>query len=480
MHNKSRPINRRNFLKTTAGATASLSLSSCGTLGQILRRSKSRPPNFIIIFADDLGYTDLGCFGSKTIATPHLDRMAAEGMKFTDFHVCDSVCTPSRAALLTGCYPIRVGLTEVLSPYSAKGISADEITIAELLKPRGYATACIGKWHLGFQKEFLPTRHGFDYYFGLPYSNDMSADRKPGGDAIPLMRGEEIIEERVNQETLTQRYTEESIRFIRENKSCPFFLYLPHTFPHVPLHASDRFRGKSKAGLYGDTVEEIDWSCGQILKTLADLSIDENTLVIFTSDNGPKGGDNGGRAIPLRKGKGSGYEGGFRVPCIARWPGTVPAGSVCSELTAAFDFLPTLAYLSGGKPPADRIIDGKDIRPLLFGTPGATTPHEFFCYYRRGRLSAVRSGKWKLFIEAKDIKKIDGRKTAVTTPKALYNLDDDLGETTDVAPEHPEIVAKLEAYVARAREDLGDLNRDLVGRNVRPAGQSEDVPPRPR
>jgi arylsulfatase A len=480
VHNDISAMNRRNFLKAVGGATLSLSLPSCGTLGKMLADSKSRPPNFIIIFADDLGYTDLGCFGSKTIATPQLDRMAAEGMKFTDFHVCDSVCTPSRAALLTGCYPPRVGLTEVLSPYSGNGISSDEITIAEILKSRGYATACIGKWHLGYQKEFLPTRHGFDYYFGLPYSNDMSSDRKPGGDEIPLMRGEEIVEERVNQDTLTRRYTEESIRFIRASKDRPFFLYLPHTFPHVPLHASDRFRGKSKAGLYGDAVEEIDWSCGQILETLSELKIDENTLVIFTSDNGPKSGDNGGTANPLRKGKGSAYEGGFRVPCIMRWPGAIPAASVCSELTAAFDFLPTIARLSGGKPPADRIIDGKDIRPLLAGTPGAASPHEYFCYFRRGRLGAVRSGKWKLFLEAQDIKKGDGKKTVVTNPKALYNLDDDLGETTDVAAENPGIVAKLEAFAEKAREDLGDRNTGQIGKNVRPPGKSADVRPSPR
>jgi arylsulfatase A-like enzyme len=353
------------------------------------RKPGARPPNFIVILADDFGYGDLGCCGSREIATPHLDRMAAEGVRFTDFHVTASICSPSRASLLTGCYAQRAGMPFVLFPTEPKGLPPEEITLAELLKQCGYTTACIGKWHLGFLPPFRPARQGFDYFFGLPYSNDSAkqpADKRfdpvlaPA--ELPLMRGDEILEAPVNQETLTERYTEEAIRFIRQNQSRPFFLYLPHTFPHRPLYASGRFRGKSRGGLYGDTVECLDWSAGQILYTLKELGLDDRTLVLFTSDNGAppaskRPEEGGGSNGPLRGWKFTAYEGGFRVPAIFRWPGKIPAGRVCQELATTMDLFPTFAKLAGAKPPRDRMMDGKDIWPLLT-QPGAHSPHVFF------------------------------------------------------------------------------------------------------
>jgi len=454
-------MNRRDFLGILAGASAALA-SPHFLLAAPEDSSAARPPSFIIIFADDLGYQDLGCFGSPLIKTPCLDRMAAEGMKFTDFHVAAPVCTPSRAALMTGCYAQRVGLPNVLFPDAKIGINADEISIPELLKTRGYATACVGKWHLGHLPPFLPTRHGFDSYFGIPYSNDM----RP----TPLMRDEKVVEESAIQETLTERYTEEALRFITENRNRPFFLYLAHTMPHVPLHVSERFKGKSKRGLYGDVVECIDWSTGQILDTLRKLNLDGDTLIAFTSDNGPwlTRGEHGGSALPLRDGKGTTYEGGMRVPCIVRCTGKIPAGSVCSEMVTAMDFCPTFARLGGAKMPTDRIIDGKNIWPLMAGMKGAKGPHEAFFYYRSYGLEAVRSGKWKLILERSERRKeTDDRKI----PEALYDLHADIGETRDVSAEHPEVVKRLRGLAERCREDLGDSNQDRPGKNRRPAGR---------
>ncbi|MBX7254743.1 MAG: sulfatase [Candidatus Hydrogenedentes bacterium] len=445
-------------------------------ISSLLQASASeRPPNFVIIFTDDQGYADVGCFGAPDIKTPRLDRMATEGMRFTDFYSAAPVCTPSRAALMTGCYPQRVGMAEmprkkgrghVIFPDMTCGLNPDEVTIAELLKSKGYATACVGKWHLGHKPPFLPTRNGFDSYFGIPYSNDM----KPS----PLMRNEETVEEPANQDTLTERYTEEAVRFIRENKECPFFLYMPHNMPHTPLHVSDRFRGKSAGGLYGDVIEMIDWSVGTVLDALTEAGVDGNTLVVFTSDNGPwySQGEDGGHATPFRAGKGTTFEGGMREPCIMRWPGHIPAGSVCHELATTMDILPTFAGIAGAAVPTDRTIDGKDILPLISGEANAKTPHEAFFYYNGNQLDAVRSGDWKLRVATplreEQIRGLPAKD--IESPEALFNLRTDPGEQKSVISDHPEIAERLRGLLQQAREDLGDARTATVGKNVRPVG----------
>ena len=437
--------------------------------------SDGKKLNFVIIFTDDQGYQDVGCFGSPKIKTPNLDRMAAEGMKFTDFYVAASVCSPSRLALMTGCYPPRVGNLPVLSPGSKIGINPEETTIAEILKSAGYATAAIGKWHLGYQKQFLPTSNGFDSYLGVPYSNDMTvaADMEFAPDArldegftaekvkagekqknqVPLMRDEKVVDYPVDQTKLTQRYTAEAVRLLNLNKDRPFFIYLAHTMPHVPLHASGKFKGISARGLYGDTIEEIDWSVGEVLKTIKQLGLDDNTLVFFCSDNGPwlaKGAD-AGCALPLRDGKFSTWEGGMREPTIMRLPGKIPAGTVCSEVAGTIDMLPTIAGLAGAKQPA-RLIDGKDIWPLMTGQDGAKSPHEAYYYYRGGTLEALRQGKWKLHLAgkpaaakkaAKADAKNDAKKKAELAGPELYDLAADIGETTNVADKNPDVVSAL-------------------------------------
>lgn len=439
-----------------------------------------RLPNFIVIFVDDMGYGDLGCFGSTVHRTPELDRMAQQGMMLTDFYSSCSVCTPSRASLMTGCYPRRINMHVddknqcVLFPKARKGLNPSEITIAEILKERGYSTMCIGKWHLGDHPSFLPTRQGFDHYFGIPYSNDMGASqRNRGNPALPLLRDETVIEAPVEQSTITSRYTAEAVEFIRVNRSNPFFLYLPHTAVHLPLFPGEDFQGKSQDGAYGDWVEEVDWSTGKILSTLKELNIDDQTFVLFTTDNGSfreKQGSN----LPLRGRKGRTDEGGMRVPCIVRWPGRVPAGEKCSEVVGTIDVLPTLATLAGAKPPQDRIIDGRDIWPLLSGKPDAKSPHTAYYYYQMEQLQAVRSGPWKLFV-AMESKKRNWGKPEGQTPLKLFNLVDDIHEDRNVAKQNPQIVDRLLALAEKARADLGDLDRP--GANQRAAGWVEKGAP---
>ena len=447
--------------------------------------AESQRPNFVIIFTDDQGYQDVGCFGSPNIKTPNLDRMAREGMRFTDFYAGQPVCTASRAALLTGCYPNRVGLLGALGPHSKIGISDKELTIAQILKTRGYATAIFGKWHLGDSPQFLPTRHGFDEYFGLPYSNDMWPNHPTNGKnypPLPLFEGEKIIGLMPDQTQLTTLYTEHAVRFIERNKGRPFFLYVAHNLPHVPLHVSDKFKGKSKRGLYGDVIMEIDWSVGQILNALKKNGLDDNTLVVFTSDNGPwlLYGNHAGSALPLREGKTTTFDGGLREPCIIRWPGKIPTGTVCHELAATMDLLPTFAKLAGGEAPGDHIIDGKDIWPLMSGQPGAKSPHEAYFYYWNKHLQAVRSGKWKLHLthdyDHPDPQGHDGRPGKYAKREiavALFDLETDMGETNDLAAQHPEVVTRLQTFAQKCREDLGDSATGQEGKNARSAGKLE-------
>jgi arylsulfatase A len=436
----------------------------------------AKPPNFVIIFTDDQGYQDIGCFGSPLIKTPNLDAMAAEGRRFTSFYSANSVCSPSRAALMTGCYPTRVGIPGVLFPRHEVGLNPDEITVAEILKAGGYVTACIGKWHLGHKPEFLPTRQGFDSYFGIPYSNDMTIDpgmdlasgivlregftpervrqEKPRKNLVPLMRDEEVIEYPCDQKTLTKRYTKEAVEFIGSNADKPFFLYLPHSMPHIPLFASAQFRGKSLRGLYGDTIEEIDWSVGEIMKALKKHGLDENTLVVYTSDNGPWKLSNGrgGSALPLRGFKFQTYEGGMRVPCIMRWPGRIPPGTNCDEIAATIDLMPTFAMLAGAAVPDDRVIDGHDIWALISGKKGAETPHDTYYYYRGNSLESARKGKWKI---RRTGKKKDGVE--------LYDLESDISEKKNLAAEHEGVVRKM----------LGQMNafHAALVKSQRPAGK---------
>jgi arylsulfatase A-like enzyme len=404
-----------------------------------------RAPNFVILLADDLGYGDLGCYGQPAIRTPHLDRLAAEGLKFTQFYAAPA-CTPSRAALLTGRLPIRSGLYRVLFPASTGGIPDAEITLAEALKARGYATVCIGKWHLGHRMQYLPTRHGFDHYYGIPYSNDMDLQGR-NEPPIPLMRDEMIIEQPALQATLTLRYTREALRFIRSHggesqRRHPFFLYLAYTFPHVPLHAGKAFRGKSPHGLYGDVVEEIDWGVGQVLKELCDLGLAESTLVLFTSDNGPWliKQSHGGSAGLLREGKGSTWEGGVRVPCLAWWPGTIAPGRVALDLASALDLFPTCLELAGAPVPANRPIDGVSLAPLFRGTGPSPRTHVY--YYLDDELMAARRGPWKLHLKTVD--PASGlAKVQTHNPPLLFHLMIDPSERINLADQHPEVVEQL-------------------------------------
>ena len=446
---------------------------------------EQRPPNFIIIFCDDMGYADIGPFGAEGYQTPTLDRMAREGTKFTDFYVGRSFCTPSRAALLTGCIPTRVGIGGNFGPGSKTGLSPDETTIPEVLKQRNYKTAMFGKWHLGHLPKFLPTNQGFDEYFGIPYSNDMWPFHPEQGKRyrfpdLPLYEGSKVINPRVTPEDqvhLTTRFTERAVQFIEKNKQNPFFIYLPHPQPHVPLFVSEKYASKTKRGLFGDVLSEIDWSVGQILAALERNGIDEQTCVVFTTDNGPwlLYGDHAGSAKPLREGKGTNFEGGFRVPCVMRWPGTIPAGRSCKEVCGTIDLLPTLAKLAGAPLPKNTI-DGKDIAALMTGVPAATSPHEVFYHYDGGhRLAALRSGKWKLMFAQGYNSPIPGKngnpgqRVGKKLELSLFDLEKDIGETTNLAEKHPDVVKRLTAYAERMRQDLGQGRETGPGR--RPIGR---------
>jgi arylsulfatase A len=455
-------------------ALLSFVLASCAA-----HRGVERPPNFVVLFADDLGYGDLGCYGHPTISTPNLDRMAREGIRFTQFYSACSVCTPSRAALLTGRFPIRSGMASskrrVLFPNSRGGLPASEITLAEGLKTKGYATACIGKWHLGHRPEFLPTQNGFDSYFGLPYSNDMDrVGTAPKGRAaflapkseywnVPLIRDEKIIERPAEQTTLTKRYTEEAETFIRANAERPFLLYLPYSMVHVPLFASTAFQGKSARGLYGDAMVEIFWSVGWILDTLRALGIDENTLVFFTSDNGPwlTFGEHGGSAGLLRMGKGSTWEGGMREPCVAWWPGGIgKPGCVSEELGSTMDIFTTCLTLAGVALPRDRAVDGVDLTPVLRGT--GPSPRKSMAFYRGTELWAWRSGAFKAHFKTRA--GYGREKAKVHNPPLLFHLNHDPSEQNDVATSNAEVLLRIEREIGRHRETVRPVVNQLERR----------------
>ncbi len=438
--------------------------------------AEKNPPNIIIIFMDDMGYGDLGCFGATKQKTPHLDRMAAEGMKLTSFYAAPA-CSVSRAQLLTGSYGPRINVPWVYMPVSAEGLNLDEITIADHLKQKGYATACIGKWHIGDQTEFLPTKHGFDHYFGIPYSNDMLRKSTESGKHVhPILRDDKVIELITDdqQTEITESYTREAIQFISNNKEKPFFLYLPHTAIHTPIFPGKNFQGKSNNGRVGDWIEEVDASTGRILDALRESKLAENTLVIFTSDNGPwliKREDSGS-AGPLRGGKGSTWEGGVRVPTIAWWPGKISAGSVVDTVAGTIDLLPTAVTLAGGTVPAEPVIDGRDISAVLLGKT-KTSPREAHYYFKGYALEAIRQGSWKLAIAPQNFSMgMNIEEDSKTNPR-LYNLDQDIGEKTNLAAEHPEIVAKLTALADKMKAELGAPNSPAS----RPAGKVADPQP---
>lgn len=453
-----------------------------------------RLPNFIIVYADDLGYADIRTFSTATGAsrpyTPNLDGMAAEGIRLTNFYVAQAVCSASRAALLTGAYPNRVGIQGALNHTAQYGINPNEMTIAEVLKQRGYATAIYGKWHLGHQKPFLPTHHGFDEYFGLPYSNDMwprHPQQKNFYPDLPLIEGDEVVKLDPDQSQLTTWYTEHAVSFIERHRDIPFFLYVPHSMPHVPLFVSDTVKGTTKGGVYGDVIAEIDWSVGQILDAVKRAKVDTDTLVIFASDNGPwmSYGNHAGSPGPFRESKGTSFEGGVRVPFVARWPGRIPKGAVGRLPAMTIDLLPTLAKLAGAPVSAERIIDGRDMWPLMAGQPNAQAPHDALYFYWGSELHAVRSGKWKLHLphpyQSLDVAGNDGspgRYARKEIPLSLFDLEKDAGETTSVADRNPAVVKRLLAYAERARDDLGDSLTKRVGRNVRPAGRMSGHPQR--
>jgi arylsulfatase A-like enzyme len=470
---------------------ACLVLLSAVFMTAMIARPRAKTPNIVLFFIDDLGYGDLSVNGALGYKTPNLDRMAAEGTRFTNFMAAQAVCSASRAGLLTGCYPNRVGLFGALGPNSHTGLSTKEETIAELVKAQGYATGIFGKWHLGSDEPFLPLQQGFDEYYGVPYSHDMwplhpwqERSKYPPLHWIDGNKPAKEIKTLEDASELTPTITAKAVGFIKKNKNKPFFLYVPHPLPHVPLAASARFKGKSERGIFGDVLMELDWSVGEILKELKTQGLDNNTLVIFTSDNGPwlNYGDHAGSSGGFREGKGTSFEGGQREPTLMRWPGVVPAGRVSNKLLSAIDILPTIAKLTGAKLPKEKI-DGIEFVDLLKGDDSKTPREEFLYYYRKNSLEAVRKNNWKL-VFAHPGRMYEGSLPGKNGqpgpapedhqyPKALYNLARDPGERYDVLEQNPEIVAELEKIADAAREDLGDDIQKKEGKNRRPIGKLE-------
>ncbi len=477
--------------------TLLLPLFACGTQ---IPESDTAKPNVVIVFIDDEGYGDVGCYGATGFETPHIDQMAHKGMRFTNFYSAQPVCSASRAGLLTGCYPNRIGFSGALFPYHKIGINANELTMAEMFKAQGYATACFGKWHLGWQKEFLPMQHGFDEYTGIPYSNDMwpndnvTGERLPqdsnrgGYPELPLISGNETIETLTSlkdQDKLTTLYTEKAVDFINRNADHPFFLYVPHTMGHIPLGVSDKFRGKSEKGLYGDVMMEIDWSVGEINKALEENNISDNTIFIFTTDNGPwlKFGNHAGSAGGLREGKTTSWEGGQRVPFIIRWPGKIQEGTICNKLACAIDLLPTLAAITNGRL-SDNKIDGVDISSLWFGDFNSEPRETILYYYGKNNLNAVRKGNWKLVLphtwrsydtEPGNDGHAGKRINKVVEEPELYNMMRDPGERYNVVKYYPEKAEEIMVIVEKARNELGDLNVGIEsGSENREIGKLKD------
>jgi arylsulfatase len=456
--------------------------------------AEPRQPNLVVIFMDDMGYADVGCFGAQGYATPNIDALAAQGRKFTNFHVAQPVCSASRTALLTGCYPNRLGMHGALGPGAKHGINANEMTLAELVKQKGYATAAVGKWHLGSLPQFLPVKHGFDQYYGIPYSNDMwpyhPQAKKGSYPKLPMVENDQIVDEEITPEDqthLTTDYTTRGVQFIEKNKDKPFFLYLAHSMVHVPLFVSEKFKGKSGKGLFGDVMMEVDWSVGQIVDTLKKNGLEENTWVIFTSDNGPwlSYGDHAGSAGPLREGKGSCWEGGTRVTGIMKWPAKIPAGTTTDAMMMTIDILPTVAHVIDAKLP-DHTIDGRNCWPIVAGEAGAKNPHDFYAfYYEQNQLQAITSGdgRWKLQLPHK-YRSIAGvtekaqngipvlyKQQTIEQPE-LYDLYTDVSESKNVAAEHPEEVARLQKHAQTIRAELGDsLLKQPKGSGTREAGK---------
>ena len=438
--------------------------------------NKMTTPNIILINCDDLGYGDLGCYGSLRNKTPNVDRMSQEGIRLTDYYSASPVCSASRAALMTGCYPNRIGFgpNPVLFPGDPVGLNPDEITFPRILRDNGYKTKIIGKWHCGDQQPFLPTQHGFEEYFGLPYSNDMGMQGENPTEKVPLplMHNDQVLQQQPDQRGLTERYTEQAVRFIRKNKSQPFLLYLAHMYVHVPLFVPRRFMEQSNNGGYGGAVECIDWVLSVIDSELKQAGIFDDTLVIFTSDNGSRARNEGGSNGSLRSTKATTWEGGQRVPCIMRWPSQIPANQISSELTTMMDIYPTIIKLAQCDPPCDRKIDGHDISPIILGSPGAVSPYDCFAFYWRENLEAVRWKNWKLHF-AKP--RTDSH--ASNPLRALYNLDSDLGESDNLYKNHPDIVQIIEAKAKGIRYDLGDALTETTGNGQRPIGRVENPQP---
>lgn len=478
-------MNRKSKIRIGVWGVALSATVACNLIQQSEKGRKGQP-NIILIHLDDMGYGDLSLTGATGYKTPHIDRMATEGLFFTHYYSPQAVSSASRAGLLTGCYPNRIGFAGALGPVSEIGISDDEVTIAELLKKKGYATAAYGKWHLGVQSQFLPTNHGFDEFYGIPYSNDMwpfhPTAKFPN---LPIFENKEIVNQSVSPKDQTQFTTDFTLRtidFIKRNQDTPFFIYLAHPMPHVPLYVSDKFKGKSEQGLYGDVMMEIDWSVGEIIKALEETGVDKQTLVIFTSDNGPwlNYGNHAGNTAGYREGKGTTFEGGQRIPCIMMWRGVIPEGSISNSLASGIDILPTLAEITG-TPLPEHIIDGVSLLPILYGNVEAKPRETFYYYYRQNNLEAVRYGDWKLVYphpgrsyegfqpgnEGNPGKVQEG----FSFPSALYDLRRDPGERYNVYETYPDIVDKLQQVANKARQDLGDDLTGYEGINRRQPGK---------